>query len=185
MRREREAASRYAKALFELCQSSSDAEGSDAASVLEELKLFQSCFRSDPQIRKFFLSPIVSKEDKLEALKSLEAVVEKSYRFFCLLVQADRFSVLDDIVDIFQQLVEEEAGELSVELRLARSIEEPTKNRIRDFLEKQWKRSLRIQIKEVPSLVGGFVAVARGRSFDGSVQTQLNRLKQSIAKPAV
>lgn len=181
MRRDREAARRYSRALFDLCLAGSDTELAAPEEVLAELQAFHEALTKNEDLQKLFYSPVVSKAEKLELLSELESKLRRVYRFLSLLVEADRMASLGDIIEFFKASLEEHRGELSVQLKVARPLSGDLETRIRSFLEMEWKRKIKLSVKEDQDLIGGFVAKAPGRTLDGSVRTQLERLKQRVA----
>jgi F-type H+-transporting ATPase subunit delta len=103
------------------------------------------------------------------------------HRFLGVVVEGNRVNLLPEITEFFKNALEEHRGELSVQLEVARPLGEELEKKIRSFLETEWKRRIKLNVNERPELIGGFVARAPGRTLDGSVQTQLQRLKQSVA----
>lgn len=179
MPRNQLAASRYAKSIFQLTQS--DVEKMDAHQVLEELKALETAINSDTNIKKFFLNPCLSKEEKLEVLKGLSSILKLSFRFVNLLVEADRIDSLGEIIFEYEKLLNEATGELSVELELAQDLPDKSIQQISQILEVQWKRKPKFTIKKNKNLIGGFVAKAPGRTMDASVRSQLKVLQKDLA----
>jgi len=180
MHRDIEVAQRYAKALFELCLAGADTNLAEPTLVLEELKSFNQVLELQPQLKSFFLNPVISKDDKLDVLGAVEGHYKRSFRFLSVVVESDRIQVLNEMISVFEKFLEEHLGEMSVQLEVARPISESLQQSIRSFLEAQWKKRVKLMLKEDPELIGGFIARAPGRTLDGSVRTQLQRLKYDV-----
>lgn len=182
MRRNETVAKRYAKALFQLSIQHADADDiGKPAEVLKELESFQSALKS-AELRKFFLSPVISKADKKAMLAELNSNVPSVVKFLQVLIGADRLSAFDSIVSEFKKLHEESTGEMSVNLETAHSLSGPALDEIKSFLESEWGRKIKIQVQKNPSLIGGFVAKSANKTFDASVRFQLENLKQQIVE---
>lgn len=165
-------AKRYATALFQTTEKSGD--------VLLELRSLVNLFTAESQIEKFFLSPVISAEDKKSVLSDLRSKIPNTHSFLEALIDANRVSELYWIIDEFAKLVEESAGELSVELESASPLSETQVDEIRALLQDKWKKKITFKTKLNPELVGGFVARAPGKVFDASVAHQLENLREQI-----
>lgn len=179
MRRSPEAARRYAKALFQLA--SAGEHDMKTEQTLKELRVLSAALRSDKSVEKFFLNPTVSKDEKKEILAELEAKLPSIYRFVGVLIDGGRLAELPAIVVEFEKLFEESVGELQVNLRVAHEMKSAQIDEIRQLLETEWKRRVRFTTSIHPELLGGFVAVASGRSMMASAQMQLDHLVESLS----
>jgi F-type H+-transporting ATPase subunit delta len=165
---------RYATALFNSLDPSKREE------TLNELRIFQSALRGSPEVTAFFLSPVISRNDKKLVLADLQAKFPSIHPFLELLVEEDRTEVLVGIVEAFSELKELASGELSVELECAETFSEEMVNEIRSMLQEKWNKKLKIKTKQNSELIGGFVARAPGRLYDASLATQLQSLKEQV-----
>lgn len=174
---------RYASALFQLsCQHPGADDIGKSSDILAELKSFLNVLNADSEIRKFFLSPVIAKEDKKSVLGELRKFSPSVVKFLQVLVDGDRLELLDSIIAEFQRLMEESAGEESVELQIAHNLSNEALEEIKSFLESAWGRKLRLQVNKNPALLGGFLAKSNSRTFDASIRSQLENLKQQIAQ---
>lgn len=169
------AARRYVRALGLVAE-----EKSEAQKVLVELKGFQALLAQSKDLRSFFFSPVIPKSDKKDAIMDLKERLPLSHRFLSVLVEGNRLSVLDEIVDGFEASLESASGELSVTLEVARTLPDASIEEIRALLQEKWKRTVRLKTQVNPSILGGFVARAPGKILDASVAHQFEVLKQSL-----
>ncbi len=172
MRRNPVASRRYATALFEVTDKSREA--------LDELKVFQAALHLDRGHERFFLSPVVSKDAKLEVIQDFKTKLPNIFLFLEALIEADRLEVFDGIVEEFQRLSDEKAGELSVELESAMSLSDASLEEIKGLLLDRWKKKLKVKVTVNPELIGGFVARAPGKLLDASVSSQLENLREEV-----
>lgn len=182
MRRSDTVAKRYASALFQLSSQRSDAEDiGKPEDVLEELESFLQAFKSNADIKKFLLSPIVSKEEKKAIVGDLQKVTPSILKFIRVLIDADRLEALEAIVAAFRHSFEESTGELSVELQTAHNFSGEAVEEIKSLLEAEWGRKIKFRMSKNPSLIGGFVARSTSKTFDASIRSQLENLRQKLA----
>ncbi len=165
-------AQRYALALFQTTENHPE--------VAAELSALNQVFSKNSDVEKFFLSPVVSIDDKRAALSDLKTKFSKTFNFIDMLLEAGRISELPWIEDEFKSLCEAKAGELSVELESAQQLSDANIEDIRNLLQEKWKRKLKFNTKINAELIGGFVARAPGKVFDASVATQLESLKEKV-----
>lgn len=170
------AAKRYAEALFHL---NDGAEGG-SSKVLGELSALAASFEKDRGIEEFFLSPVVSKEDKRQVISEAKEIFPLTQRFLLTLIDANRMDCLLEIVSEFRARCEELAGELSVNVETAHPLSGDALEEIRAFLQDKWKRTIKMQTSINPEIIGGFIARSSGRVLDVSAASQLENLKQSI-----
>jgi F-type H+-transporting ATPase subunit delta len=166
------AARRYAQAFFELTEKSREA--------LVELRAFSEVLQTTPQVSKFFLSPVISSEEKTAALSEIRKHFPLSILFFESLIELNRMDNLSGIADEFERLCDERSGELSVEVESATTISESALDDVRALLQEKWKKKLKLRTSVNPDLIGGFVARAPGKLFDASVVSQLESLQEQI-----
>jgi len=180
MRLNQQVARRYAQSLFQLSHETEAETPIKSQQVVLELRAFETALNSEKELKNFFMNPSLRKEEKLEILKDLEPKLPSTFRFLKLLVEADRMGCLAEIIEEYSKAVEEASGEMSIILECAKVPSEKVLEDIKILLEAQWKRKAKIQIKENPAILGGFVAKAPGRTFDASVRSQLRALEKQI-----
>ncbi len=183
MRRNDEAARRYAKALFQL--SAAGDQVAKPAQILEELRAFEKIFTKDAEIRKFLSSPIVTPEEKKEALAGLESALPSISRFLNLLVEADRIDLFREVVREFELCAEEASGEISVTVETARKFSDRTMDEIRQLLEAQWKKKIKVHHVVNPEILGGFIARTASKSMNASAAAQLERLGEQLVSAKI
>lgn len=171
-------ARRYVRALSVLNEDKADT--STPAKVLLELKGFQSVINASRDLREFFLSPVIGRDEKKEALQDLKEKLPLTTKFLSTLVESNRLSSLNEIVEEFENSLEALSGELSVELQMAHNLSASTLEEIKQTLEERWKKKIKIKTVINPELIGGFVAKAPGKILDASVANQFQLLKQSL-----
>lgn len=169
------AARRYVRALGLVSE-----EKTEAQKILVELRSFQQLLAQSKDFRSFFFSPVIPKSDKKEAILDLKERLPLAHRFLSVLVEANRLSVLDEIVDGFEASLESASGELSVTLEVARTLPDSSLEEIRALLQEKWKRTVRLKTQVNPAILGGFIAKAPGKILDASVVHQFDVLKQSL-----
>jgi F-type H+-transporting ATPase subunit delta len=77
--------------------------------------------------------------------------------------------------------MDERAGVVSAEVTSARPISEPVKNALEQTLQQITNKRVRLNFATDETLLGGIVTRIGSTIYDGSVRSQLERLKQELA----
>ena len=174
MPRNAQIARRYSKALLNTLESNSYSKAKEELAVLTQIAASSSL------VKKFLVCPVISAEDKVLVLKDLENKLPVISNFLITLIREDRGEYLADISSEFSRLLEDLAGEMTVDLEIASADMESETDNIRNFLQEKWKRQIKLRTKVNGDLIGGFLARGTGRVFDASVQNQLESLRTSL-----
>lgn len=169
-------ATRYVRALVESRGGTKNLDG-----CCLELKTFWSAVSSQQDLLKFFLSPVVSRDLKVEAVMALKDKLRESAEFLITLIDAARLDSLPEIIEEMVLALEESAGEMSVTVELARDPEGGLLEEIKGVLQDRWRRKIKMNTVIRPELIGGFVAKGPGKILDASVSSQLEALKQNLS----
>jgi F-type H+-transporting ATPase subunit delta len=165
----------YAKALLGAAEGAGQAEG-----VLEELESLQNdVLKSLPALRLTLTSPRVSAEEKV-------ALLDKAFRgkmsaillnFLKVTAQHGRLDCLTDIVKSYRQLVSESQGKVEITVRAAYPLSNPLRERIAGRLGEVLKKRVTLNVEVDPELLGGLVVRIGDTLYDGSVASQLQKMK--------
>ncbi|MEB2345280.1 MAG: ATP synthase F1 subunit delta [Deltaproteobacteria bacterium] len=172
------AAERYARALFGLArdQDRVDAVGQELATVIEAM-------RQVPALRDVLLRPLHPATERRAALRAVGERLGLSpllQHFGSFLIDQRRTRDLEAIHDCYQRLAEEAAGRVRGELVSAAPLESAQLERLRAALAQRTGRSVDLEVRVDPALLGGVVARVGDLVFDGSLRTQLAQLRASL-----
>ena len=176
MLRNEKVAVRYADSFYESIKEAGHVDLS-----FQQLLEFHNAVHKDEELKKFFLNPSISKSEKVEVLKSLSDKMKDTYRFLVLLVEAARFPLLEQIIDLVEKRIKEDSGVVKVELFVANRPSDKLLQSISDLIESKWRKKPDFEIKESKSILGGFIAKAPGQTLDASVRTQLQFMESKLA----
>lgn len=176
--RERVIARRYAKALMEIGYMERRIE-----EIYNELVRVQSMFREYPDFWKAVSLPIYPMESRENVLNE---VMEKAgfsgsiIRFFDILIEKDRISLLPTIFSIYQELADRAQNRLRGVLYAPLPLKEGDFEKIKDALSGYMKKEVILERDTDPSLIGGLKARIGGVIIDGSVSGQLSRYREKL-----
>ena len=172
-------ARRYATALADVA-----IERREEREVQNELDQWAEMIEAHPQLKEVFANPTIVYDHKrqvLEELISRTRVRETTASFLRVLLKNQRLSQLRDIVERFGQVLDERGGVVAAHVTTARPIPEDLKNSLHETLAAATGRKVRLSFTTDESIIGGLVARIGSTIFDGSVQSQLDRLANEMA----
>jgi F-type H+-transporting ATPase subunit delta len=171
-------AKRYAKALYDLGRE----EGLTDV-FLADLDAMVGILDSNEEFMAIMESPlydIVLKRSILARVVSEAKMHAYMGSFFNLLLEKDRFMYVKSILESYREILDEESGKVRAFVRSATELDDDQVGRIRSALKKVMKKDVDLDVDVDPSLIGGIIAEVEGMVYDGSVRTQIARLKQSL-----
>lgn len=168
----------YAKALFELGQSSGQLE-----SMSKELKAFAEAFQSHPALGEILSGAGVDSAGRGAVLRGVASAIKVSdvvARLLDLLVKRGRASAIPEISRELESMIEAAQGIRSGQVRSAVELSEEELSVLGSALAKRVGGKVKLSQVIDPSLLGGMVATVAGKTFDASLRTQLERFKNEL-----
>ncbi len=129
-------------------------------------------------------SPVLSPQFKSEMFQQLfaDAVHPLVLNFLHLLASRQRERYFVAIGDVFLALVDETAGRLVAKVTTTVPMTPEQQERLTQQLGAYSGKHVRLETTTDPRIQGGFIVQLNDTVFDASVATQLQRLKQQLAK---
>jgi F-type H+-transporting ATPase subunit delta len=168
---------RYAKALFELALAERREE-----EVGQEIERFAGVFQ-DAALNSVLNNPAFAVGSRRKIVAEIARHLQLSplvIHFLSLLVERDRLSYFPAIVERYRRLLDEKKGQAEARVIAAAPLEESDVNQLRAALEKISGKRVVMQQKTDSSLIGGVVIHLEGKSYDGSVRTQLDKMRKQV-----
>jgi F-type H+-transporting ATPase subunit delta len=171
-------ARRYARALLSLGLEEGRPEqyGDQLEQVLETI-------RANRELRILLENPGYSLPDRqgaIDALASALGLSPLSVNFLRLLLERQRIGDLAQIARIYRAMVDQQAGRIRATVTSARPLGDDQTDRLRDAIGRMTGRSVVLESQTDSSLIGGVVAQVGTTLLDGSLRTQLERLRQEL-----
>lgn len=173
-------AERYARALYELA-----VETNHRDKIFEELRELRNVFSGRGEIHEFFSSPAVlgqTREQIVEKATSVKGMSEEVHDLIRLLAHKDRLNLLGDIVDAYQQHNDEAHGVIRGQVESAIALGPDERKRIEEIVKKVTKKDVILTYKTNPKVIGGLVAKVGSFTFDDTIQSHLNRMKEDLKR---
>ncbi len=169
---------RYAKALIRLGQ-----EQNLWAEIGEDLERFTSLFLENDLLRRVLCDPVHDRRSRkaiLDEILGRMGLNRMTANFLRLLVDKERMRYLPAIRSAYQRLEDAMAGRLRAKVVSARALTEEEVAAIRDALARRLEKQIVLETAEDAEILGGIVCKIDGMVFDGSVRTQLEKLRETI-----
>jgi F-type H+-transporting ATPase subunit delta len=171
-------AKRYARALYDLGR-----EEGMQDTFLGDMETIVASLASSDEFRGIMESPLYDITLKKRILGQIitEAKLSKYMEnFLNILLEKDRFVYLESILDAYRVILDEASGRVRATVTSAMELDKIQIERISEALKKVVKKDVDLDLSIDPSLIGGLIAEVEGMVYDGSVRTQIARLKQSL-----
>jgi len=170
-------ARRYARALLELSKKRKDLEATH-----QDLESVARVFERDPRVRRFFEAPNIARTEKEAFLdKQFSAKLNKSiYGLLILLLRRRRFDHLVAIAAEFHKLAEDAQGITRAVVRTAVPITDGQADVLTRALAKRTGRTITLTREVDPALLGGASLSLDHKVIDGTLATELWRIRRQL-----
>ncbi|MBM4130093.1 ATP synthase F1 subunit delta, partial [bacterium] len=105
--------------------------------------------------------------------------------FFNLLLDRNRIELLRDIGEVFAELVEADGGLVRARVVTAIALPADLETKLRDKLAQVTGKNVVLEKKVDPAVLGGVCVTLGDRIIDGTVRTNLDRLRKKLATAQV
>ncbi|WP_026463437.1 ATP synthase F1 subunit delta [Adhaeribacter aquaticus] len=170
-------ASRYAKSLIDLAQ-----ERGILEQVHQDMQLFNKTATSNRDFKLFLTNPIINNSKKLAVLKKIFAgkVSELTQKFFEIIAQKNRESHLDAVATEFIRQYNVIKGIEKAIVTTAVPLTPELRTQLSQKVAQLTGKTIQLEEKVDPSLIGGFVLRVGDKQVDDSIKTNLRNLKKKF-----
>lgn len=175
----RTAARRYARALFDVAR----AERTDLERIAEELEGVASAVSQHEGLQRVLANPAIPAARKravMEALLARSPVTPVVARVLLLLADRDRLVLLTDLAEAYRSRLMDHQQVVRAEVTTAVPLPPDRVSALRDGLAQLTGRQVQLDVRIDPAIVGGAVARIGSTVYDGSITTQLEKMKQQL-----
>jgi F-type H+-transporting ATPase subunit delta len=176
--RNRGVATRYAQALLDTSRKAGVLEG-----VAESFAAVAALYAERPELESFLEGPQVADREKEQLLDNvfggqIEPVL---LHFFHLLLAKGRIEHLADIQTAFQELVEVDQGFVRVRVVTAVPLAEDLERDLVDRLTLLTGKKITLRKRVDPSVIGGVCVSMGDQVIDGTIQTNLTKMRARLS----
>jgi F-type H+-transporting ATPase subunit delta len=173
------AAGRYASALVELA----DAEGLAQAVETDLLRFRDTLDSEGGELGRALRSPVFNVDERgavLNAVLPRVGVKGLTANFLKLLSERGRMPLLDDIIKTYVEKLDERAGRLRVQLYTVDPLTPQLEAELKAAFEKSTGKTVLLDARIDPTLIGGLVARVGDRVYDASIKSRLLDIKHRL-----
>jgi F-type H+-transporting ATPase subunit delta len=173
------AATRYARAILDVAIK----EKANLEQIEQELGEFAALLDAEPLLKKVLLNPAVPVPRKRTAVVELMKLAKVSpmvSKLLVLLAERDRLILMPDLVDSYRNRLADYRGIVRAEVTTATALTAERVQQIQKSLADVTGRSVTLETRLDPSILGGLVARVGSVVYDASVTRQLEKLKQQL-----
>ena len=173
-------ARKYAKALLLIGK-----EDNNAKTYGKELASFATLLEKETNFTFTISNPLYEvsvRKGILEAVLSKTEFSKIMQTFIILLFEKRRIPFAIEINFFYQKLLDEYEGFVRADVTSATKLTSDEVGKIQKAFEKKLNKSVILDVKEDSSIIGGLVAKIGDLVLDGSIKTQLLKIKENLKK---
>lgn len=168
----------YALALYSLCQETD----SSVSDTYEQLKAVRQAFSDNDDFLLLLSLPTITREEKLSMICDCfkDKLSELVYDFICVMTENSAILSFADVFDCFKKLYFDNNSIVEVEVITTQPLSDQLYQKLKEKLENKLSKSVILNTKTDPSILGGIVINYDNKQLDGSLKTKLADIKKSI-----
>ena len=173
-------ARRYAKALVNLAENEKDLDNTG-----KHLNSITGVYKENSELRQVLSDTKVSSGVKLEILKDVLSKINASKlvdKFSRFLLAKRRIDFLPGIERAFNLLLQEKLGRIEADVTAAYELPKETVKNLVNAISGYSGKEVEVNVTIDPSIIGGIKTRIGSTVIDGSIQTHLNQIRQSIIR---
>lgn len=176
----RASAARYARALLDITITESD-----PVTAERDLAAFVDLVRSHPDLQRTLANPVVSATSKRAVVQQL---LERSQptapvgKLLLLLASRGRIEIVPDLLDVYRERLMEHRQVIQAEVTTAAPLAPERVSELQQRLTKITGRAVTMTTKVDQAIIGGIVTRIGGTVYDGSVATQLAKVRDRLSQ---
>jgi F-type H+-transporting ATPase subunit delta len=175
------AATRYARALLDVAIK----EQADLEAIEREIAEFAALLDEQPLLKKVLLNPAVPVPRKRAAVAGLTALAKVSpivSKLLAVLAGLDRLILMPDLVSSYRERLADHRQIVRAEVTTATPLAPERIQDIQKSLAQMTGRSVMLQTRVDPSILGGMVARVGSVVYDASITRQLQKMRERLVE---
>ena len=171
-------AGRYASALFDLAS-----EAGTVTAVESDLDRLAAALSESAELRALIRNPEVSRSALarvMDGIGSHLGLSQLTGNFLGVLADNRRVSHLPQMIRAFHAIAAAQRGEVQAEVASAHALTDAQITALETRLRAREGRTVKLNTRVDPDLLGGLVVTIGSKRIDGSIRTRLNSLAQAM-----
>jgi len=151
--------------------------------VLHGLQRFAELLEQEDELRAVLLNPSLKRSMRvtlLEAVCARDETPVPAVRLLDLMLRRGRLAYVREVAQEFEQIVDGRLNRIEARVIAPTPLTEDLEERLRHGLAKYSGKAVRLDIQVDPSIIDGVVVHMGEQVIDGSLYTQLERLKETL-----
>jgi F-type H+-transporting ATPase subunit delta len=177
----RTSANRYAKALFDVALQ----EKADLAQVDRDLQAVAAMIAASPDLVQASNRGTVTEEKRkslIEAVSKAMTLTPPVTKLLVLLAQTRRLNLLPDLERAYRERLLAHQNIVRADVKSAAPLSPEKTKALEESLARVTGKKVELSVSVDPELLGGVVATIGSTVYDGSVRTQLQRMRQELVE---
>lgn len=168
---------RYARALLQLAN-----ERQQADAVRAELNGLTEVFKASPQLAGLLADPAVSEDSRASLLQRVFSgrLSPTLMNFLGVLNVKGRLGLLPDMIEAYNDLLEEQLGNVEVDVTVAQRLDAGQLDEVRQRVSQALGRTAVVHQYVDESIIGGLVLRVQDKLIDASVRFQLEQMRKRL-----
>jgi F-type H+-transporting ATPase subunit delta len=177
----RTSANRYAKALFDVALQ----EKADLAQIDRDLEAVVAMMHSSPDLALASNRGAVSDAARKALIHAVSKAMTLStpvMKLLVLLAESRKLNYLPDLAMAYRERLLAHQNIVRAEVKSAAPLSPEKTRALEESLAKVTGKKVELSVSVDPALLGGVVATIGSTVYDGSVKTQLERMRQELVE---
>lgn len=175
-------------ALRDLVEALIDTAGAEGKTkkVTGDLASFYSTLTAEETLKKILGSSAYETSERIGIVNDLgeKGGFDKLVtNFLNVVIELDKFKTLLKSRESILRRLRKASGTSRAEITFGESPAESDLRRVKEGLEKLTGGDVEIEVRIDPSIIGGIIVKVEDRVFDGSIKTQLERIREVLTSP--
>jgi F-type H+-transporting ATPase subunit delta len=152
---------------------------------LREAQSLAALVAGSRDLREVWRTPSIQAEQKrgvLDAVVAREGISRPVRNFIAVLIDHRRIEFLDEIVKQFELELDRRLGFAEAEITSARDLNDSERRRLEAQVEKLTGKRVRARYSCDRSILGGAIVKVGSTIYDGSVNGQLERIREQLVE---
>jgi len=175
----RASATRYARALFDVAL-----KESDPVPIERDLASFADLMSSNAELHGALTNPAIPASSKRQIADALAArlnMAAPARKLLLLLADRDRLAMVPDLLEVYRVRLMEHQHVVRAEVTTSLPLTPDRTAQLQKKLADITGRKVEMTTSVDPSIIGGVVTRIGSTVYDGSLATQLAKLKEKLA----
>jgi F-type H+-transporting ATPase subunit delta len=175
----RASAARYARALLDIA-----IKESDPVVVEKDLASFVDLLQRNHDLQRTFANPVVSASAKRAVVQQLlerSRPIAPVAKLLLLLASRGRLELVADVLDIYRERLMEHRQVIQAEVTTAAPLPPQRISELQQRLAKITGRTVAMTTRIDQAIIGGVVTRVGSTVYDGSVATQLAKVRERLS----